>query len=747
MSIKMLQEYTRYAKYAKYDKNKKRRETWEEQVNRVFDMHKIKLGDKFELIKEEFEFAKDAVMKKKVLGSQRALQFGGQPILDKNARIFNCSAHYIDRPRAFQETLYMLLCGTGVGFSVQFKDIEKLPEITQRGNESLTFTVPDTIEGWADALGVLCASYFKDSGLFPEYYGKQVVFDYTQVRPAGAPLSWGGKAPGPVGLKNALEKITTIFDSALQQGNKLRPIHAYDILMHASDAVISGGVRRSACITLFSPNDQEMAQAKTGSWFITNPQRGRSNNSAILVRDSTTREQFAELMKSVKDYGEPGFVWAESDRVLFNPCCEIAMYGYDDNGNSGFQVCNLCEINGKKVKSAEDLYVACKAAAIIGTIQASYASFSYLGPVSESIIKREALLGVSITGIQENPNIILDASIQVAGAEIVKQVNKEIALKIGINPAARTTCIKPAGSTSCLLGTSSGIHPHHAKRYIRRVQANKNEYPAQYFQAHNELAVEESVWSANKTDVVLSFLCEVPEGSKLKNAVSALELLDDVKVTQNNWVEAGTNVDLCVKPWLRHNVSNTIVVKENEWSDVEAFIFDNRKHFAGISLLPASGDLDYPQAPFTQILDHREILNEFGEGSLFASGLVVDGLKVFNNNLWAACDSALGIGEKLQLDPSVLTLDIKVIKQKVDLLAEKQDWVRRFKKFAENYCDGDEKRCSRLLKYVSLWKYWCDLKRTYVDVDWSLAYEDSFEIDVSTMSAQACSGPNGCEVK
>jgi ribonucleoside-triphosphate reductase len=320
-------------------------------------------------------------------------------------------------------------------------------------------------------------------------------------------------------------------------------------------------------------------------------------------------------------------------------------------------------------------------------------------------------------------------------------------------------------STSCLLGTASGIHPHHARRYFRRVQANVMEYPLQYFEAHNPRAVEKSVWSNTGTDKVITFLCEVPEGARTKNQLVATELLEHVKITQQNWVEYGTRKEACVAPWLRHNVSNTITVLPEEWDSVEKFIYDNRKWFAGISLLPSSGDLDYPQAPFCKVLSHDEILDEYGEGALFASGLIVDGQHAFNDNLWAACDCALGIGEKLELPtkPEEPTMPVKngytdkvfaeklkvyttdlnkylVNKEEYENISLKLDWTRRFTQFADRYVEGNKRKCSHLLKYVSLWKQWIDLKREYVDVDWSLAFEDNHEVDVSTIGGEACGG-------
>jgi ribonucleoside-diphosphate reductase alpha chain len=348
--------------------------------------------------------------------------------------------------------------------------------------------------------------------------------------------------------------------------------------------------------------------------------------------------------------------------------------------------------------------------------------------------------------MMDSPDIAFDPAIQKKGAKHILKVNEELAAKLGINKCARATCVKPAGSTSCLLGSASGIHPHHAKRYFRRVQANVNETPFQYFQVHNPRAVEKSVWSATGTDQVITFLCEVPEGAKLKNQLNAVQLLEHVRLTQQNWVEYGTREEVGVAGWLRHNVSNTITVREDEWEDVAKFIYNNRKWFAGISLLPMSGDLDYPQAPFSTVLLPNEILAEYGEGALFASGLIVDGLHAFDSNLWAACDSALGIGEKLELTPEQSKLTNGKLKEVVDKLALKEDWVRRFKQFAERYCNGDWKRCSHLLKHVTNYKLWVDLKREYQEVDWSLCHEEDFKIDVTTIAGAACSGGN-CEMK
>lgn len=728
MSIKELQNYTFISRYSRYDENKKRRETWNESNDRVKNMH-LK---KYPQIADEIEWAFEQVRNKRVLGSQRALQFGGKPIEKNHARLYNCVFSYCDRVRFFQEAFWLLLCGSGVGFSVQKHHIDKLPFFIKRKGERKFYTIEDSIEGWANALGVLIGSYL-NSDEFSEYQGCDVVFDYSEIRPAGSKLSsCTGKAPGPMPLRIALEKIRIILNDCLEIGQlKLKPINAYDIIMHASDAVLSGGVRRSATICLFSHDDIEMATAKTGNWFKDNPQRGRSNNSAVLLRNNTTKEEFLKLIECVKEFGEPGFLWTDSLELGVNPCVEVGFYPVDiETMKSGWQFCNLCEINGKKIKTIEDFRIAAKAAAIIGTCQAAYDEFPYLGEISEKIIRREALLGVSITGMMDSAEILFDPNIQDEMAKLILQTNEEIANKIGINPCARATCVKPAGTSSCILGSSSGIHPHHAKRYFRHIQSNALEAPLQYFKGINPNAVEKSVWSANGTDDVIVFCVEVPDGSKTKNQVDAITLLDHVKLTQQHWVSSGKRPERCTQNWLTNNVSNTINVKEEEWDDVANYIYDNRKHFAGISLLPMRGDLDYPQAPFVAVHAPKELVSIYGDGVLMASGLIVDGLRIFKNDLWKACSY-------------VLNPDSESDQEKLENSEQKLDWSRRVKQFAVRYLENDVRKCCYLMKEVSNWKKWCDLNREYKDVDYSNLIEE--EDNTTLLQEVACAGGK-CEV-
>lgn len=720
-------DYTFTSKYARYIEQEKRRETWTEAVTRMRDMH----ISKYPNITSDIEWAFEQVLQKKVLGSQRALQFGGTPIEKNNLRIFNCSGSYCDRPRFFQEALYILLAGCGIGFSVQKHHVEKLPNfsIARRERTLLLkkkFIIPDSIEGWADSLGALISSYLEDP-IFPEYYNSEVEFDYSQIRPKGSIISSGvGKAPGPGPLSRSLELIREILNKCiLNKQIKLRPIDAYDIIMHAADAVLSGGVRRSACLSVFSPDDSEMITAKTGNWMSENPQRARSNNSALLLRDETSKKDFLSLFDSVRQYGEPGFIWADSKEFISQPCLEIGFYSYDiETGLSGWQQCNLSTINGKKIKSQEQFIEAARAAAIIGTLQAGYTSFPYLGEVSERITRREALLGVSMTGVMDNPDILLDEHNQREAAKEVKKTNRRIADLIGINYAARTTCLKPEGTSSCVLGSSSGIHPHHARRYFRRQQANTMEEPLMYYRKFNPRAVEKSLWSSNDTDEIISFCVEVEEGARLKNQAKALELLESVKNTRKNWIETGRSPELCTQEWLSHNVSNTITVMPDEWDDVADYIYKNRKFFVGISLLPSSGDLDYPQAPFVAVHTPREILSNYGDGSLFASGVIEEAIRLFNN-LWIACDVALGFRSEIKLSN------------------EQKNWVEWAHRFSDRYFDGDRKRMCYCLKEVHNWKLWLDLNREYVEVDFSKMSEENNNTNFNM--EPACAG-GVCEI-
>lgn len=734
MSITELQKFTYISKYAKWNKNSKKRESWDECVNTVRDMHKRKYPQLADEIDEAFEF----VRKKKVLPSQRTLQFGGSPIEKHNLRAFNCSFSPCNRLRFFQETMYALLCGCGVGFSVQKHHIAKLPEFNnyQVGriqfdksaqNEYKVYIIPDTIEGWANSIGVLLSNYFNDP-VFPEYSGNaMVMFDYGAIRPKGSLLSSGtGRAPGPEPLQKALEEIEKVLINCVSNGyRRLRPIDAYDIVMHIADAVLSGGVRRSSCITLFSLDDEEMIASKTGNWLYDNPQRQRSNNSVLLLRHETTFEQFIGLINSIKEYGEPGFIWADDKEFGTNPCGEASFYCYDIDGTPGFQFCNLSTVNGKKCKNKEDFIKACKIASLIGTIQAGYTDFPYLTKASENITKREALIGVSICGMMDKAELLFDPDVQKIGAQAVVEENIRVAKLININPSARCTVIKPEGTTSLLLGSSSGIHPHHARRYIRRVKCNQLEVPYQYFKAFNIHATEKDYNSANQTDDFIMFPIEVPDGAKLKNEVSALELLRCVRDTYVNWINFGKNKSRCVKPWLSHNVSNTITVKQEEWDDVAKFIYENRHYLCGVSLLSYFGDKDYVQAPFTTVLTPAEIVREYGDASIFASGIIEKAIEAFDKNLWLACDVIQGKGN-------------------IECNKKQKEWVVKAQQFAQRYFSNDIKTMTYCLKDVYNWKLYTDLIRDFSEVNYDNMIEDNDNTNY-IIDAPSCIGGK-CEI-
>lgn len=734
----MMSESKFYMGYSRWDGSlgpNGRYENWGESVARVMNMHRQKYAHCMTpALIEAIDFAQEAYTAKAVLGSQRALQFGGAQIFKHEARLYNCSFSYADRARFFQESMYLLLCGCGVGFSVQTHHVDKMSAVAApKKHTAAVFEVEDSIEGWADAFGALLSSYFVDGGTFPEYQGKNVYFDFDKIRPKGAFISGGFKAPGPDGLARSLEKCRQLLNSAVADADpgtaiKLRPIQAYDFIMHMADAVLSGGIRRAATICIFSKDDEEMLSAKTGSWYQNHPQRGRSNNSALIVRDDLTREEWAGIMQKVKDFGEPGFIFAHDTECGFNPCVEIGLRGYTETGESGFQMCNLTELNGGLATSREKFLYACKASAILGSLQAGYTSFGYLGKPSEEITNREALLGCSITGWMTNPSVLFDEDNMRDGARLIREVNKEIAALIGTRPAARTTAVKPSGNASVLLGCASGIHGEHAPRYFRNVQMNKQDAVTELLVLTNPKMAEESAWSPNGTDLVVSFPLVSDPGSIYKSELYGVKQLEYVKRAQQFWIEEGTNVDLCVDWQLRHNVSNTISV--DNWDEVEQYIFDNRQYFAGISLLGTSGDRDYVQAPFTQVFTVEELTTMYGVAMVFASGLIVDGLHAFADNLWTACSTAMGHGEELTEDSRDLT---------------KRDWVRRLNKYADNYFGSDLKKATYCLKDVFNLHKWEGITRSLQYVDFSMDLDQQVYTDVDTMGAQGCAG-GVCEI-
>jgi len=570
-SQKILSDLTVHMKYSKFIPELERRETWEELVTRNMNMH-IK---KYPHIASEIVDVYHYVYTKKVLPSMRSMQFGGKPIEISPNRIYNCAYLPIDHLDAFSETMFLLLGGTGVGYSVQKHHVEKLPEIRKPNpNRTRRFLVGDSIEGWADAIKVLMKSYFGEHLSTPE-------FDFSDVRPKGAQLvTSGGKAPGPQPLKDCIHKLKGMLD-AKEDGERLSSIEVHDMICHIADAVLAGGIRRAALISLFSADDNEMIACKSGAWWETNPQRGRANNSAALVRHKITKDFFMDLWKRVEasGAGEPGIYFTNDKDWGTNPCCEIALRPN--------QFCNLCEVNVSDIESQEDLNNRVKAAAFIGTLQAGYTDFHYLRDVWKRTTEKEALIGVSMTGI--GSGVVLGYNMKEA-AKLVKEENARVAELIGVNKSARTTTVKPAGTTSLTLGTSSGIHAWHNDYYIRRVRVGKNEAIYQYLAMYHPELVEDEFFRPHDT-AVISVPQKSPEGAILRTE-SPFQLLDRVKKITQEWVRPGHRTGSNT-----HNVSATISLKNEDWELAGEWMWENRDFYNGLSVLPYDGG-SYIQAPF-----------------------------------------------------------------------------------------------------------------------------------------------------
>jgi ribonucleoside-diphosphate reductase alpha chain len=571
ISQQILSEITIFSKYSKYLPDAQRRETWNELVTRNKQMH-LK---KYPQLKEEIEEVYKMVYDKKILPSMRSMQFAGKPIEISPNRIFNCAYAPVDDIRVFGEIMFLLLGGTGVGYSVQKHHIENLPEI-HKPNPKRTkrFLIADSIEGWADAVKALIKSYTSGSST--------LMFDFSDIRPKGARLvTSGGKAPGPQPLKECLIKVQGILDSK-NDGDKLNPIEVHDIICHIADAVLAGGIRRAALISLFSADDEDMIACKSGAWWENNPQRGRANNSATLLRHKVTKEFFMDLWKRVElsGAGEPGIYLTNDKDYGTNPCCEIAL--------KPFQFCNLCEVNVSDIQSQEDLNARVKAAAFIGTLQAGYTDFHYLRDIWKRTTEKEALIGVSMTGI--GSGTVLKYNMKEA-AKIVTAENERVASLIGINKAARCTTVKPAGTTSLTLGTSSGIHAWHNDYYIRRMRVGKNEALYNYLAINHPELIEDEYFRPHDT-AVISVPQKAPEGAILRTE-SPFDLLERIKLVTKDWIKPGHRSGSNT-----HNVSATVSIKAEEWDNVGEWAWNNRDSYNGLSFLPYDNG-SYVQAPFS----------------------------------------------------------------------------------------------------------------------------------------------------
>jgi len=585
--------YIHPAKYGRHDFRLKRREIYEETVFRVEQMHM----EKYPELWEEIRFAFDMVRKKLVLPSMRSMQFAGARVKAHHASMYNCAFTLVDRPEVFGEIFYLLLCGCGVGFSVQWSHVEKIPKLARINKKHVVhYHVADTIIGWANAITMLINSYTITRYDQSHFY---VEFDYSKIRPEGSPLKTsGGLAPGHLPLKKVIQTVRGILDNA--QGRQLRPIECHDIICHIAEGVLAGGIRRSSLMSLFSPEDTEMMYCKAAGNFDpmkgVNFQRCLANNAAVLIRKRNDQATFNRVIRiSQENFGDPSFFFTDDEDYGTNPCGEIGLHPVFE-GRTGFAFCNLTEVNGALIEGAIGLQQAVKAATIIGTLQSDYISFPYLGEVTESIAKRDRLLGVSITGIMDNPSICLDPECLRLAAKVAVATNRNLAVKMGINPAQRITTVKPSGTASLELGcVGSGIHPHHAKRYFRRITANPNEPVAKFFAKHNPHMVEKKP----NGDICLVFPVEAPKGATVIKDMTAAEFLDAIFTVYANWVAPGTVGKL--SPGLTHNVSCTVVVKDDELEKILPAIWENRYRIAAMSFVSHLLDKKYPFAPREEI--------------------------------------------------------------------------------------------------------------------------------------------------
>ena len=571
----ILSDVTVHMKYARHRSDLSRRESWEEIVDRNKEMHLKKFPHLSDEINEVYQMVYD----KKVLPSMRSLQFAGKPAEINNARMFNCSFLPIDDIKSFSEIMFLLLSGCGVGFSVQNHHIDKLPEIVIPTRER-RYLINDSIEGWADAVHVLMKSYLKG--------GARPRFDFRDIRQKGEQLvTAGGKAPGPEPLKEVLFNVQKILDRK-KAGDKLTSVECHDIACHLADAVLSGGIRRAALISLFDFDDEAMLTCKFGNWWETNPQRGRANNSAVILRHKITESEFMGLWEKVEasNAGEPGFIFSNDKDYGTNPCAEIALRPY--------QFCNLCEINATDIESQEDFNARSKAAAFLGTLQASYTDFHYLRDVWKKTTEKEALIGVGITGIASGK---LDSINLEEGAKMVIKENERVAKLLGIKKAARATTVKPSGTSSLVLGSSSGIHAWHDNYYIRRIRVGKNESIYTYLSLYHPELLEDDFFNPSQ-QAVISVPQSAPEGAKTRSE-STFDLLERTRRFNMEWVRPGHRSGQNF-----NNVSCTINIKAGEWKQVGEWMWNNRNDYTAMSCLPE--DLgSYKQTPFETITEEQ----------------------------------------------------------------------------------------------------------------------------------------------
>ena len=582
LNQRILSDLIIHMKYARYIHTLQRRELWPE----ICDRYAAMLIERYPAMQEEIRTQMQFVLDKKILPSMRAMQFAGPAIERNNSRIYNCAYMPVDDIRAFSEAMFLLLGGTGVGFSVQREHIEKLPTI-QKAQKRRRFLVGDSLEGWADSVKVLLKGYFGLSEYLPD-------FDYSDIRPKGARLvTAGGKAPGPEPLKICIARLSAMLDTK-RDGDRLSSLECHDMMCHIANAVLAGGIRRSAMISLFSYDDEEMLTCKFGNWWELNEQRGRANNSVVLPRDTTTREQFFTLWQKIElsGAGEPGFYFTNNADWGTNPCCEIAL--------RPFQFCNLCEVNASDIESQEDLNQRAGAASFFGTLQAGFTNFHYLREIWKTTTENEALIGIGMTGIASGEVFKYDLQ---EAAEVVKRINMRISGKINIQFAARCTTVKPSGTSSIVLGTSSGIHAWHNDYYLRRVRIGKNEALYTYLRDHHPALLEDDL--LNSKQGIIRIPQKAPAGAILRTE-SALNLLERIKKFNTEWVRNGYRNGSNA-----NNVSATVSIPDSDWQKVGEWMWQNKASYNGLSVLPYHNG-NYKQAPFEDIsqeeFEHLEMM-------------------------------------------------------------------------------------------------------------------------------------------
>jgi ribonucleoside-triphosphate reductase len=725
-----------YSDYLKWNEKVGRYETWDEACDSVLDTHILKYGKKVKSLLDE---VRQSYKDRDFLVSQRNLQWRGEQVLKNNAKIYNCCVTYAYTPDVFAKGFFVLLSGTGLGVSLKKKFVDQLPDLHPRLKGAKNYVVEDSIEGWADAAKILIASYCKHASMPKEYFGYQIKFDYSMIRPKGAKISGGFSAPGPDGLKQSLEKIEELLNAHIdgKESVKFKSIIAYDVFMHLSDAVLSGGVRRSAMNILMDEDDEELINAKVGNWRQTHPHRARSNNSVGLIRGKFSKEKFKKLVELNSGDNDLGFVFMSDEDDMFNPCFEIGFNFYSKLKQkifAVFQFCNLDEISASACVdkhgkfSAEKFYQICRNAAIIGTLQAGFDDFPYLGEETNEIVRGEALLGVSITGWMDRPELF-DAEILRKGAQIIKETNEEVAALIGINPAARSTTVKPSGNASVILMTPSGIHADHSVRYFRCMQLNKQSETGQYLAEHMPELLEESLWSATNTDYIVFVPIENNPNALFKDQMMGVKHLELIKLVKENWVDAGAVKERGYVSTTSHNVSNTVLIED--MNQIIDYVFEHQNSFSAVSFLEPSGDKDYVQAPFTSVLNTQELMERYGDAVVFMSGLIVDGLHYFNDNLWSAAEH-------------VLKSDLPLTGTREQVLLKKH-WIKRVHQFSKNYFKKDIKETIYCMKDVHLWHKWNTINRSFKSVDFTKILKEPVFTDVGTMGAMACAG-NACEI-